>query len=137
MQKPVKEAVILLGHGSRVPGAGEGMEKLAARMRERMRQAIVEFCYMSKIGPHFPETFEKCIAQGATKMIVLPYFLHEGLHIREDIPEILLTEAKKHPGVELIQGRTLGYDDSLLDLVCKRFEESRSLPGVRNTKQTA
>ncbi|MDQ5987231.1 MAG: sirohydrochlorin ferrochelatase [Syntrophus sp. SKADARSKE-3] len=125
-----KEAVILLGHGSRIPGAGEGMETVAARMRERLGGVIIEICYMSKLGPNFPEVFEKCVALGAEKIIVIPYFLHSGLHIREDIPEILEEKARQFPDVELILGKNLGYDDCLVDLVLKRLEESKSLPGV-------
>ena len=129
-----KEAVILLGHGSRIPGAGEGMESVAARMRERLGGEIIEICYMSKLGPHYPEVFEKCVALGAKKIIVIPYFLHSGLHILQDIPEILEGKARQFPDVELILGNNLGYDDCLVDLVLKRLAESKSLPDVRQGK---
>ncbi len=36
-----KEAIILLGHGSRVPGAGEGMEQVAAARHEGCRIVVV------------------------------------------------------------------------------------------------
>jgi sirohydrochlorin ferrochelatase len=125
-----KEAVILLGHGSRVPGAGEGMERIAARMRERLDGEIVEICYMSKQGPSFAEALARCVARGAGKVIVIPYFLHTGLHILEDIPDILREKAKEFPGVEIILGKNLGFDECLVDLVLKRLEESRTLPDV-------
>ena len=89
MNENTKEAIILLGHGSRVPGAGEGMELVAQGMRQKMGPEIIEICYMSKLGPHFPEAFDACVARGAKKVVVMPYFLHSGLHMREDIPEIL------------------------------------------------
>lgn len=126
-----KEAIILLGHGSRVPGAGEGMELVAQGMRQKMGAAIIEICYMSKLGPHFPEAFEACVARGAKKVVVMPYFLHSGLHMREDIPEILREKAQEHPDVEVILGRNLGFDECLVDLVIKRLGESRDLPDIR------
>ncbi len=128
------EATILLGHGSRIPGAGEGMEQVARRMRERPGQGMVETCYMSKLGPHFPEVFEKCIAAGARKVVVIPYFLHTGLHIIEDVPELLREKAKQFPEVELILGKNIGFDECLVDLVIKRLEESKNLPDVRKLK---
>ena len=103
------EAIILLGHGSRVPGAGEGMELVAEGMRRKMGTAIIDICYMSKLGPHFPEVFEACVARGAKKVVVMPYFLHFGLHMQEDIPEILREKAKEHPDVEVILGKNLGF----------------------------
>ncbi|HUH67334.1 MAG TPA: energy-coupling factor ABC transporter permease [Syntrophales bacterium] len=129
-----KEAIILLGHGSRIPGAGEGMEQVARRMRERFPVEIIEICYMSRIGPHFPEVFESCVSQGATKVVVMPYFLHSGLHMLEDIPELLLEKARKYPDVEIILGKNLGFDECLVDLVIKRLNESRDLRDVREMK---
>ena len=131
MNNNKKEAVILLGHGSRIPGAGEGMEQVARRMREKIGQGIIETCSMSKLGPHFPEIFEKCVALGATKIVVIPYFLHSGLHLIEDIPEMLREKIREYPHVELILGKNLGFDECLVDLVIKRLEESRDLPDIR------
>ncbi|HPL63442.1 MAG TPA: CbiX/SirB N-terminal domain-containing protein [Syntrophales bacterium] len=129
-----KEAVILIGHGSRIPGAAEDMERVAAGMRERMGEGrIIEFCHMSMTGPFFPEVFDRCVAGGASKVVVIPYFLHMGAHILEDIPELLLAKAREYPGVEIIFGRNLGYDDCLVDLVIRRMNESWSLPDIRNT----
>jgi len=131
MKQEHKEAIILMGHGSRIPGAGESMERVAARMRERLAGCLVEVCYMSKLGPHFPEVFDKCAARGASRIIVMPYFLHAGLHIQEDIPEMMREKALEHPSIELILGHYLGYDDCLVDLVIRRTGESRSLPDIR------
>ena len=125
------EAIIILGHGSRVPGAAEGMEKTAARLSETGRYAIVELCYMSKLGPHLPEAFGNCVRQGATKVLVMPYFLHTGLHLVLDIPEMLQELAQQYPHVKLVLGKNLGYDDCLVDLVAKRIEESQDLCDVR------
>lgn len=131
-----KEAVILMGHGSRVPGAGEGMEKVAQRLKEKRPGAMIETCYMSELGPHFPEILEKCAREGAGKVIVMPYFLHLGVHLREDIPAMMRMEAKKYPGMTLILGRHLGFDESLADLVGKRLDESRALADVRDSNHS-
>ena len=99
-----KTGVILLGHGSRVPDAGKNMEKVAAALKERYGYAIVEVCYLSRLGPHFPEAFEQCIAGGAREIIVIPYFLHDGLHLVLDIPEMMQEVAAKHPQVRVVLG---------------------------------
>jgi sirohydrochlorin ferrochelatase len=132
-----KEAVILLGHGSRAPGAGEGMERVAAGLRERLGNGIVAVCYMANQGPAFPDALENCVARGASKVVVIPYFLHAGMHIVQDVPDLLKKEAERFPGVELVLGKNLGFDDCLVDLVLKRVSESRALPGVRKLKNQA
>ncbi len=125
------EAVILLAHGSRVPEAGEGMERLAARLRETSYNGIVETCYMSRLGPHFSEVFDRCAARGARNIILIPYFLHTGLHLVLDIPEMMQEKARQYSGVRVVLGKNLGYDECLVDLVSRRIKESRSLPDVR------
>jgi len=126
-----KNAVILMGHGSRVPDAGKGMEKVASRLRELGVSDIVETCYMERLGPHFPQVFQKCIKLGVAEVILIPYFLHLGLHIRTDIPAMMKSEARKYPHVKVVFGKNLGFDELLVDLVIKRIGESRPLDDVR------
>lgn len=125
------EAVILMGHGSRVPEAGQGMEAVARILKETGFCGIVEVCYMERQGPRFDEALAKCVAGGAKRVVLIPYFLHRGLHTRVDIPNMMRHEAEKYSNITLIFGKNLGYDDLLLQLVKKRIGESRQLPDVR------
>lgn len=134
MKEVNQEAIILVGHGSRVPGASEGMEKIAEGLRQKLHRSIIEICYLSILGPYFPEVFEKCVAQGATKVLVIPYFLHAGLHLLLDIPQMMQEKAREFPQVKLILGKNLGFDESLVELVTRRIEESRELGDVRDIK---
>lgn len=128
------DAVILLGHGSRVPDASQGMERVCAALKSTGEFGFVDFCHMSQLGPNFPEVFARAVKAGARKVLVMPYFLHFGQHMRADIPEILRAEATKAPGVSVVLGRHLGYDDVLVDLVRRRMGESLALPDVRELK---
>lgn len=126
-----KEAIILLGHGSRVPDAGKDMERVAARLRDKYGYETVEVCFMSRLGPHFPEVFEKCVDRGATEVLVVPYFLHSGLHLILDVPEMLQKQAERFPAVTLRMGRGFGFDEMLVDLVQARIEETRTYKDVK------
>lgn len=129
-----REAVILLGHGSRVPDAGRHMELVAEGLKRKYGYQIVEVCYMSRLPPHFPETLEKCVDQGATDVMVIPYFLHDGLHLVLDIPEMMQDLAEKYPGVKIVLGKNLGFDDLLVDLVERRISDSADLCDVRDLR---
>lgn len=126
-----KNAVILMAHGSRVPGAGEAMEKVACRLSEYGHYDMVEICYMSRLGPHFEETLEKCVKQGAKTVVLIPYFLNSGLHMKLDIPVKMKKESEKYPDIKLIFGKNLGFDELLVEIVKKRIEESLQLCDVR------
>ena len=126
------DTVILLGHGSRVPGADRSMLRVAAALKEKGRYANVVTCNMSRLGPHFEETFEKCVRMGACKVLLLPYFLNDGLHMRLDIPVRLQKAVQRHPHVKLVFGKNLGFDPLLVRLTEKRIDEATSLPDVRD-----
>ncbi len=129
LEKKEERAVILIGHGSRAAGADGDMERIADRLREN-GEPIVEVCRMGR-GIPFTEVLERCVRKGARTVIVIPYFLHFGVHLRQDIPEILRKAAAGRPEVRLILGRHLGYDEALVALVEKRIGESLDLSDIR------
>ena len=80
-----RRAVILIGHGSRAAGADNDMERIAEALRST-NGGVVELCRMGGRGAPFADVFETCARRGATEIIVIPYFLHFGVHLRQDIP---------------------------------------------------
>jgi sirohydrochlorin ferrochelatase len=134
-EEVVMRAVILIGHGSRAEGADDDMERIAEGVRAKIG-GMVETCRMSGRGIPFDKVFERCVDQGAREVIVLPYFLHFGIHLREDIPEILRKAADRHPDVRLVLGKHLGCNDALVTLVAKRIGESEGLCDVRELAPT-
>jgi precorrin isomerase len=126
------DAIILIGHGSRVPGAAESMEKVSQALQASGRYPQVTTCNMSLMRPHFVETFKRVVGQGAESILVLPYFLNEGVHIKCDIPNMMQDIGKDYPNVRLVMGMPLGFDRLLVDLVAKRISECTGLPDVRS-----
>lgn len=126
------DTLILLGHGSRVPDAGNSMIQVADALREKGDFNMVQSCNMSRLGPHFDEIFDRCVMNGARDVLVLPYFLHNGLHVKLDVPAMMQQAAIRHPHVRLVFGKTLGFDPLVVQLVEKRIAESDALDDVRH-----
>jgi precorrin isomerase len=126
------DAVILLGHGSRVPGADRSMLRVAEALRKDGYYKHVETCNMSRLGPHFEEVFDRCVAMGARRVLLLPYFLNEGLHMKLDIPSKMKKAVERYPDVTLVMGRNLGFDPFLVRLVEKRIVESGTNADIRD-----
>lgn len=127
----IMKSVILLGHGSSMSEAQKNMETVAGRLVEKYGYEIVELCSLSGLGTRFDEALKSCVEKGAVEIIVIPYFLHQGVHIKVDIPKMMMEAVSSYPGVSLILGHNLGFDESLVDLVHKRIGESQSLCDIR------
>ena len=126
-----RTAIILLGHGSRAAGAAEDMEKVVARLKQKLDYDIVDICQMSGLGDLFPEVFDRCVSRGATRIMVVPYFLHFGVHLRQDVPAMMMEKARQYQHVKLILGKHIGFDDALVGIIKKRISESEELYDIR------
>ncbi len=119
-------AVALLGHGSRSPEASRDIDEVAAHLQRQGCFQRVEVCHMSLNKPTFAEVIDRCAADQVGTVVVLPYFLHAGVHLKEDIPALLSAKAKEHPSLKLILGGHLGFDQALVNLVKQRVFQAIS-----------
>lgn len=117
------EAVVLLGHGSRAPGASEAMEDVARQLRERRAERI-EVAHMELCEPSLETVVRRLHVDGIRRIAIVPYFLHHGVHLREDIPGILDGIRDGLPGMEIALGPSLGSDRAIVDLVERRLEQA-------------
>jgi sirohydrochlorin ferrochelatase len=118
-----RKALILLGHGSRTPGAFEEMQDLVQRLQSRYPDILVLSAYLSLSQPDLPAATAQAVANGAAEVRILPLFFFSGKHVQEDIPRlaahveaahpgtriVLLEAAGRHPGFAAFVGRAAGF----------------------------
>src|SRR4051812_27461808 len=97
----MSEAIILFSHGSLLCGAGESLGQLARRMREEGDTPIVEVGYLNYSDPSFEVAFERCLQAGATRIIVVPYFLVAGKFVTVDLPRQVANVKARYPAIEV------------------------------------
>lgn len=119
------EALLLIGHGSRAEQANEGMFRIAGMIRKAGGFTIVECGFLQLCPPTIEEALGRCIAEGAERVLMVPYFLHTGIHIREDLPAVVRELREHYPHVEMTLGAELGDDPLLAQVVMNRVEEIR------------
>jgi sirohydrochlorin cobaltochelatase len=131
-------AVLLIGHGSLRPGSGAAMIRLAARAREVSVAPIVEAGFLNYSRPRFAQALARCIAQGATEVVVQPYFLIPGKFVQVDLPRALKAFQAAHPAVILRLAAPFGDHQAMAELVLKRAasgERSSSSPPLLSSRQ--
>ena len=111
--------MIVIGHGSRSEYAKQTFFKTVERLREIM-DLETEGCFMEISEPRIPETISLMYKRGIREITVVPCFLFNGIHIMEDIPEILLAEKNRYADLKICMAQPIGYHESIADILKDR-----------------
>lgn len=114
--------LIVVDHGSKKPAANDLLLDVAALFKRVSGSAIVEPAHMELAEPTIEHAFDRCVAQGATLVIVHPYFLAPGRHSTTDIPRMTAEAAAKHPGIRFHVTQPLGLDEKIAALMLQRID---------------
>ena len=109
------DALILFSHGSLLCGAGEALDAHAERLRQTGGWPLVSVGYMNYSEPTFAEAVAAAAAQGATRIVVLPFFLIPGYFVTQTLPEQLAAVQADYPALEFTVADAIGYDTGLAD----------------------
>jgi sirohydrochlorin ferrochelatase len=117
-------AILLMAHGSRIPEANDAAREIAAMVKQMTQFDIVEVSFREQHLPNIQTGVDSCVAQGAKRILLVPYFLYMGAHVLEDLPEELTQARERHPDVEMVLGKHLGVHPKLAEIVVDRIAES-------------
>jgi sirohydrochlorin ferrochelatase len=117
-------ALLLIAHGSRRREANADLGHMADRLRERGGYAVVETAYLELTEPTIADGGAACVARGAKRVVLVPYFLSAGVHVREDLTEAQRELAGRFPDVDFRLAEPLGRHPLLLDVVADRAREA-------------
>jgi sirohydrochlorin ferrochelatase len=118
-----RTAVLLIAHGSRQQAANDDLHELASRLSAEWEYPIVEACFLELAEPDIPTGGERCVSRGATRVLMIPYFLSAGVHLRRDLTAARDEMSRRHPDVEFLLGSPLGPHLLLDYLVSIRVRE--------------
>ncbi|HEY3373906.1 MAG TPA: precorrin-8X methylmutase [Candidatus Aquicultor sp.] len=111
---------IVLGHGSKVPETVETLKDITNSLKRRLRLDQVRYAALQFNTPTLPDAIESLISGGINDIVILPFFLIEGNHMRQDIPEIISDEKRKHPSVSITLAEHIGADDRIVEILADR-----------------
>jgi len=118
------KALLLIAHGSRRAEANADLEFIAQAMRARGTFGFVQCSYLELVEPTIIAGGEACVGQGASEVVMLPYFLSPGVHVREDLIEAQNELSAKFPAVKFALAEPLGRHPLLLEIVEQRVAEA-------------
>jgi len=125
----MKTAILLMAHGSRITEANAAVREIATMVKQMTGYEIVEVSYREMHLPNIQQGIDACVAQGAERVLLIPYFLFIGAHVQEDLPEEMAQAKERYPQVEFAMGSHLGVHRKLAEVVVERIAEGLTTTG--------
>ena len=121
---PQQLGVILIDHGSSQSAANDMLNDVVRTFKQTTGTSIVEPAHMELASPTLEDAFAACVAQGATEIVIHPYFLAPGRHSTQDIPRMASEAALRFPEIPYQVTNALGVDTRMSEVILLRIQES-------------
>ena len=116
----MKKTLILFAHGARDPQWARPVQAVAQRLTTENPDLPVVIAFLEFMTPSLPEAIDAIVRQsgGVSQQVdILPFFIAQGGHLREEVPAMLAEIRGQHPQLELRLLPPLGELPSVQDAI--------------------
>ena len=118
-----KRAVVLIAHGSRNAAANDDAIYFAELLRKAEIADRVEAAFLELAEPNIATAVSKCLETGPTAVVLLPFFIYAGVHVRNYMAGMCREFGNAHPKVRFILAEPMGRHDLLKRVLIDRLLE--------------
>ena len=94
------KALLLIVHGSRKASSTTEIAQLSKNIAAQSHDfSHVRHSFLELAEPKVEHSIHELVALGCEHIILMPYFLAQGFHVAQDLPEILSQAQQAHPNV--------------------------------------
>lgn len=116
------DGVVIVDHGSRRAQSNEMLHLFVDLYKQKTGHPIVEAAHMELAEPSISHAFDRCVEQGAERVIICPYFFFPGRHWDRDIPALSAKAAEKHVDVPYVVTAPIGLHELMVQVLVDRME---------------
>jgi sirohydrochlorin ferrochelatase len=116
----VSTGIVVFAHGSRIESANESVRLAAAELARAGGYSLVESAFLELGHPDLEGAVRKLVEAGATRVVVIPYFLTLGMHLERDLPRIISSISEKNKGLEIVATAPLDGHPGLVEALLAR-----------------
>ena len=120
------KGILILAHGSRQKETEETLRVICDMLKTELEMdgiAGIETAFLQFSDRDLHNGLNALANRGADYIVVIPYFLFAGTHIKDDIPGEIKKFTQSHPGIRVSFGKTLGADKRLALILKDRVME--------------
>lgn len=116
--------LLVIGHGSSDKSARIAFEYTIDKLLPIFKS--VDFCFLELDNPDIQQGVRKVLRRGTGNLIVVPYFLHEGAHVKRDVRVELNSALEKYGKRDIYITTHLGSGEELVEAMVERAREVES-----------
>jgi sirohydrochlorin ferrochelatase len=119
------KALILIAHGSRREQSNQEVFTLIENIKGIGLKGydIYHASFLEIAKPGLLDSIESCVNEGASSIVLLPYFLNSGNHVVKDVPHIVSQVKLKYPSLDIQVTTHIGVSSLMIDLIISLAEE--------------
>ena len=117
--------IVICAHGSPIESANQAVRDVAF-------QAGFELCetgFLDPVRPSLAEAVGRLVERGASRILVIPYFLTLGLHMQRDLPVIVHELSRISKGMQILVTPPLDGHPALREILLDRAREALTQEG--------
>lgn len=111
--------VILFAHGARDARWAEPFERLRKKVEAAVPGTPVALAYLEFMAPDLDAAVARLVAEGCQALRIVPIFLGQGGHVRQDLPALVARIEAAHPGVPVTLRIAVGEDERVLERIAE------------------
>jgi sirohydrochlorin ferrochelatase len=116
----MKDAVLVIAHGSREKESNDAFLEFMEKFRKTCPQKYVQAAFQELSKPDIPAAVDACVAQGAESIIVVPFMLFPGRHVKKDIPEFIQKAKLKYPQLDFHYTGPLADHPAMVEVLLQK-----------------
>jgi sirohydrochlorin cobaltochelatase len=110
----LKAGIVLFAHGSRDPEWAAPFERIASILSKNF---LVSVAYLELMRPTLDEAVAALAAAGAKSIRIVPVFLGQGGHVKQDLPRLVANAAAARPALRLILEEPIGEQPAVIEAI--------------------
>lgn len=118
----MEKALILFAHGARDPAWAGPVQAVAKKLQTESPDLQVGVAFLEFMTPTLSEAVAGIVARAGNSSVqvdVLPFFIAQGGHLREDLPVMLTEVQKQHAQLQIRLLPALGELPSVQDAMAQ------------------
>ena len=118
----MEKALILFAHGARDPAWAGPVQAVAKKLQTESPDLQVGVAFLEFMTPTLSEAVAGIVARAGSSSVqvdVLPFFIAQGGHLREDLPVMLAAVQEQHAQLQIRLLPALGELPSVQDAMAQ------------------